>query len=339
MSYSTRLFSLPYTPGISEVIGQLPTDQINDIYFSDNVFGSARAVAFNSEQLQELYAVREKYPNIKLHYLINGNYYANNFYERGQEVIDHVRSLDVDMLTLNNTYMMRAVDFMAELRKSGRKGTAPLELKNSVNNIVQNVKDVKFMVEVLGITSLIVDRSLNRDLDELKKIKKYCDKHGASITMLVNEACIVDCKWKNFDDMMIAQTNAESNVHVIKFVHNRLGCADFFDANPAEYLKTGFTLPTDLAKFDGLADVIKLAGRDTALVKWIAMCRAYMLEDGNVPIMYLFATKPAPELFQITSNTLEDQNFTKITNNCKNVCGDECTLCNDVMHKILFRPR
>ena len=40
--------------------------------------------------------------------------------------------------------------------------------------------------------------------------------------MLVNEGCIVDCMWKNFDDMMISQTTKKSNMKVIQFVHNFL---------------------------------------------------------------------------------------------------------------------
>ena len=33
-----RMFSLPYTKGILDVIEQLPVEQINDIYFSDNKY-------------------------------------------------------------------------------------------------------------------------------------------------------------------------------------------------------------------------------------------------------------------------------------------------------------
>ena len=329
------LFSLPYTPGISDVIAELPVNQINDIYFSDNEYGSARSGTLTSDNLAELYAIRAQHPHIKLHYLINGNYYSNEFYEVSADVIKHVTELDVDIITLNNTYIMNDPGFMAALRASGRGGTTQLEIKNSVNNIVKTVKDVKFMVEVLGITSIIVDRALNRDIDELTKIHNYCGVHNVSITVLVNEACIVDCKWKNFDDMMIAQTTEQSNMKVIRIVHEQLGCSKFFQNNPAEYLKTGFTLPTDLDKFSGLVDVIKLAGRNTSLDKWLLMCKAYMTEDGNVPLMYLFATRPSSVLFNVTPNDLMDVGFADITRNCKNVCGNECTLCNSVINKVL----
>jgi collagenase-like PrtC family protease len=325
-----RLFSLPYTSGISDVIDELPVNQIDDIYFSDNVFGSARALTLESESLKELKSIREKH-GIKLHYLVNGNHYTNEFYENLDDLIQHVKELDVDIITLNNTYIMKDVVFMDTLRKcTGRH----LEIKNSVNNKPKTLKEVIFLVEVLSIRHIVVDRALNRNLDELKKISEYCKERDIKITMLVNEGCIVDCMWKNFDDMMISQTTEKSNMKVIQFVHNSLGCVDHFEKNTGEYLKTGFTLPNDLRKFDGLVDIIKLAGRGNPIDKWMTMCRAYMFEDGNVPIRYLFSTKPPLQLMNTTSNELASFNFNKITNNCKNVCGTECVLCDNVMSKM-----
>jgi hypothetical protein len=153
--------------------------------------------------------------------------------------------------------------------------------------------------------------------------------------MLVNEGCIVDCLWKNVDDMMIAQTNKESNMKVISLVHNQLGCADYFSQKPGEYLKTAFTLPTYLKKFDCLVKIIKLAGRGVPIEKWLTMCKSYMYEDGNVSLRSLFSTRPPIQLMNVTVNDLTDLNFNKITNNCKNVCGTECRLCDDVAIKLV----
>ncbi len=326
-----RRFSLPYTPGISTVLDQLPVAQINDIYFSDNRFGSARALSLSPEDWQELQDIRAQH-GIRLHYLYNGNYYSNESYESAPEVVQHLKGLQVDMLTMNNTYLMRDQVFMRALRESNPAG---VEIKNSVNNRPKTLKEVMFLINVLGIRSIIVDRALNRDLDELTKISEYCHARDISVTMLVNEGCIVDCMWKNFDDMMIAQTNEQSNMRVISLIHNELGCTRYFEEQPGEYLKTGFTLPTDLAKFDGLVDVIKLAGRGIELSKWLAMCRAYMFEDGNVKLRILFSTKPPEYLMHVTANDLTALNFTQLTKNCKNVCGQECVLCDDVARKIL----
>lgn len=328
-----RIFSLPYTPGMLDVLDQLPVKQINDVYFSDNRFGSARALSLSETEWNELLEIRTRY-GIKLHYLFNGNYYSNESYESAPEVVEHIKNLGVDMLTMNNTYLMRDAAFMQALRDTRDGG---LEIKNSVNNKPKTLKEVIFLVDVLGIRSIIVDRALNRNLDELKKISDYCKERNIKITMLVNEGCIVDCMWKNFDDMMIAQTNEKSNMKVIRLVHNELGCVRHFEEKPGEYLKTGFTLPNDLAKFDGMVDVIKLAGRGNPLPKWLDMCKAYMYENGNVHLRVLFSTKPPNTLMQVTANDLMDLNFTQITKNCKNVCGTECVLCDNVVDKLITK--
>jgi len=328
-----KIFSLPYTPGMIDVLEELPIEQIHDIYFSDNKFGSARALTLAEEQWQELLNIKEKY-GIKLHYLFNGNYYSNESYEEAPKVVEHIKNLGVDLLTLNNTYLMRDATFMQALRDTNPNG---LEIKNSVNNKPKTLKEVMFLINVLGIRSIIVDRALNRDLDELKKISDYCKERNIKITMLVNEGCIVDCMWKNFDDMMISQTNEKSNMIVIKAVHNELGCVRHFEESPGEYLKTGFTLPTDLDKFNGLVDIIKIAGRGNPIEKWLKMCKAYMYGDGNIQLKYLFSTKPPNVLMNTTVNNLVEYNFTEITKNCKNVCGTECVLCDKVTEKLMIK--
>jgi hypothetical protein len=325
-----KLFSLPYTPGMAKVIEELPVEQINDIYFSDNKFGSARSVTMKEEDFTELYEIREKY-GIKLHYLINGNYYSNESYEHVDDMVEHIKHISPDILTMNNTYLMRDFNLMNALRNATPKG---VEIKNSVNNIAKTLKQIMFLVEVLGIRSIMLDRSLNRNLDELKKISDYCKSLNISITMLVNEGCIVDCLWKNIDDMMIAQTNEQSNKKIINIIHHNLGCTSYFEKNAQEYLKSAFTLPNDLNKFDGLVDIIKLAGRGVPLAAWLTLCKSYMYEDGNVGLKNLFSTRPPNILLDVTANELASFNFNKITNNCKNVCANECRLCDNVLDKM-----
>jgi hypothetical protein len=103
----------------------------------------------------------------------------------------------------------------------------------------------------------------------------------------------------------------------------------------SEYLKTGFTLPNDLDKFTGLVDIIKLAGRGISTSKWLAMCKAYMYNDGNTTLQMLLSTRPPNQLLNISSNQLDDVGFNKITANCKNVCGTECVLCDNIAHQLV----
>jgi hypothetical protein len=150
-----------------EALPSLDIDTISDIYFSDNKFGSARSIFNGTEMFDELYAIRKMH-GIKMHYLVNPSLYSNEFYGQVPELIEHVKNIDVDMITLNNTYLLRA-----GVTKDFQANKPTIEVKNSVNNLVRTLKDFIFMHEVLGVTSIIVDRSLNRDLDTLIKMRNY----------------------------------------------------------------------------------------------------------------------------------------------------------------------
>ena len=321
-------FSIPYTSGMLEVLSKLDTSSIIDVYFSDNKFGSARSIFNGSEMFDELKAIRDTY-GIKIHYLVNPSVYSNEFYQEVPDLIEHVKNIDADIVTLNNTYLLRA-----GIEKDFKSNKPGLEVKNSVNNLVRTLKDFVFMHTELGITSIIVDRSLNRDLDTLKKMSDYAKEHGIKITMLVNEGCIVDCKWKQWDDIIISQIKVNENREFTDNVHKHLGCVKYFNTNPAEWLKTAFTLPNDIRKFDGLVDVIKIAGRGFPLDRWFRVIDAYQKESGNIRFGEILSTTGDIALSNVIVNDLADLGFNDLTRNCKTVCGTECDHCDNVYKKL-----
>lgn len=317
-------FSIPYTPGMINALPNLDTTSIIDVYFSDNKFGSARSIFNGKEMFDELYSIREQY-DIKLHYLINPSIYSNEFYKQVPELIEYIKEIDVDIVTLNNTYLLRA-----GIIKDFQASKPDIELKNSVNNLVRTLKDFIFMHEVLGLTHIIVDRSLNRDLDTLRKMSDYAKQHDIKITMLVNEGCIVDCKWKQWDDIIISQTKEGDDRKLTDKIYVELGCVSYFKTQPGEWLKTAFTLPNDLDKFDGLVDVIKIAGRNFPVDQWTRMIDCYQKGSGNIRLGDLLSTRGDQMLANTVVNQLTDLGFNELTKNCKTVCGTECNHCDKV---------
>jgi collagenase-like PrtC family protease len=324
-----RKFSIPYTPGMLDALEDLDIDSISDVYFSDNKFGSARSLFGSKEMFDELYAVREKY-GIKLHYLVNPSLYSNEFYGQVFDLIDHVKNIDVDMITLNNSYLLRS-----NIIKNFQDHKPDIVLKNSVNNLVRTLKDFIFMHEVLYLKHIIVDRSLNRDLDTLRKMSEYAKQHDVKITMLVNEGCIVDCKWKQWDDLIISQVKFQDKRDITTSIHNKLGCVSYFNENPAEWLKTAFTFPNDLAKFDGLVDVIKIAGRGIPVKQWTSVIDAYQRSSGNIRLGDILSTTGNSRLSVALINDITELGFNQLTNNCKTVCGTECNHCDKVYEKLI----
>jgi collagenase-like PrtC family protease len=324
-----RKFSIPYTPGMLDALDDLDVDSISDVYFSDNKFGSARTIFGSQEMFDELYDVRDKY-GIKLHYLVNPSLYSNEFYGQVFDLIDHVKNIDIDMITLNNSYLLRS-----NIIKNFQENKPDIVLKNSVNNLVRTLKDFIFMHEVLYLKHIIVDRSLNRDLDTLRKMSAYAKQHDVKITMLVNEGCIVDCKWKQWDDLIISQVKFQDKRDITTSIHNKLGCVSYFNENPAEWLKTAFTFPNDLAKFDGLVDVIKLAGRGIPVKQWTKVIDAYQRSSGNLRLGDILSTTGNSRLSIALINDITELGFNQLTNNCKTVCGTECDHCDKVYEKLI----
>jgi collagenase-like PrtC family protease len=324
-----RKFSIPYTSGMLDALEELDIESISDVYFSDNKFGSARSLFGSQEMFDELYAVRDRY-GIKLHYLVNPSLYSNEFYGQVFDLIEHVKNIDVDMITLNNSYLLRS-----NIIKDFQQHKPDIVLKNSVNNLVRTLKDFIFMHEVLHLTHIIVDRSLNRDLDTLKKMSAYAKQHDIKITMLVNEGCIVDCKWKQWDDLIISQVKFQDKRDLTTQVHTKLGCVSYFNENPAEWLKTAFTFPNDLSKFDGLVDVIKLAGRGIPVTQWKNVISAYQRSSGNIRLGDILSTNGNTRLSMALINDIAELGFNQITNNCKTVCGTECNHCDKIYDKLI----
>jgi hypothetical protein len=62
-----------------------------------------------------------------------------------------------------------------------------------------------------------------------------------------------------------------------------------------------------------------------------------MLEDSSAKLKDLFSTRPPNILMNVSADELTDVGFNKVTENCKNACGTECTLCDDVLIKLFPR--
>jgi len=112
--------------------------------------------------------------------------WLRGFYDRG------LRSC-----TIGNSHMMNFGILQREF--------PDMTWKNTVNQMVMNIQMVADAIE-MGYTFIQLDRSLNRNMDELKKIKKYVDdynkNHATNILtcLLVFESCIPFCPFKREHD-------------------------------------------------------------------------------------------------------------------------------------------
>jgi hypothetical protein len=115
--------------------------------------------------------------------------WIGQYYERG------LRSI-----TLANTHLVRTGKI--------QKRFPDLRIKNTVNHIVSDAQQVVDYA-YLGYHTILLDRSLNRNFQELKKIKKAVDRLNAKkqdksmplkTSLLVAESCLYKCPFKKEHD-------------------------------------------------------------------------------------------------------------------------------------------
>jgi len=200
-------------------------DEIYDIYFGkifrykyheqevydshpklhEVVYGNVMGVEASDEQVDNLFKIQEQF-GIEVSLTINQlNVPVELFYSKSSKVLDaflgwlgEFYDRGLRSCTLANNHMMRAGFLQRKFPE--------MKWKNTVNQQVSNAQQALDYL-YLGYNVVQLDRSLNRNMDELKKIKevvenykiKYPDKHIRS-SLLVYEDCLPACPFKREHD-------------------------------------------------------------------------------------------------------------------------------------------
>ena len=110
--------------------------------------------------------------------------------------INHIRYFyenGLRMCTISNTHMMATGVLQKEFPE--------MHWKNTVNNIVYEAQQV-LDYHMLGYNTILLDRSLNRNIEELRNIKKLQERYKFKTSLLVKEGCMPSCPFKvEHDDM------------------------------------------------------------------------------------------------------------------------------------------
>jgi collagenase-like PrtC family protease len=319
------MFSIGYTAGLSEVFEEINTyDKISDVYFSiPNAYtSSARATGFNEKMFYELRKIQSK--GIKLHLVLNGATYNEDVYSDDglNNIINIIDTLGVEMLTINNTAVMRSHQFQ-ELNKK-------IVIKNSVNNKLKTLDDVIQYVSFFKFKHIMLDRSLNRNKDELEKIIQYCKNNDITTTLLVNEGCIANCPYKQFCDDALSNHDLTKNNNF-----SVLTCGSDFESDKSLTLKSPFIVPGYINKYRDMGiNYFKIACRGKPLEDVRSRLKAYMFDNKNISLSVALDTNPHYIYKTVNAYVLDEYNFFEHTVNCKNKCN-ECNYCDTLLEKFL----
>jgi collagenase-like PrtC family protease len=329
-------YSLPYAPGLYDIITELPDDtrlKIDDIYFSDPSKSiSNRDIKFSPEYWDEIKRIKDDF-GIKLNYVVNSAVYDNDIYSASG--VDHMLRLfysvwreGCEVITFNNTVLLRDETFFGNL--------PPMVVKTSTNNKIGTLESVKFCFENIGLRHFILDRAINRNLEELQRVHEWTKERNITLTVMANEGCLPSCVWKQHCDNLISQYPKQqpAEVQELQMWHKNHLCTMHYQRNPADTLKSPFITPAGLKLFEPYADSVKIVGRMIDKKRLKTLVTAYMYGNSSFSLYDFFATTHHVGYRTIYFSDLETLGYSEKVSTCRNQCVT-CNFCDKVFETIL----
>ncbi len=181
-------------------------DEIEDIYFgkafyyefggTKRRYGDVMGKEASDIQIDNLFKIKEEFgiePSLTLNQethpveiLLDDDIrnqfisWLRTFYDRGLRIC-----------TIHNVHLMGTGILQKEFPE--------MKWKNSVNHIVRTPQELIDM-HALGYDKILLDRSLNRNIQELRRISKVARERGIETSLLVSEGCMPSCPFKKEHD-------------------------------------------------------------------------------------------------------------------------------------------
>ena len=215
-----------------------------------------------------------------------------------------------------------------------------LEAVPGINTLLDSYAKVEAQLGYIAETrflqpkKIILDRSLNRNLDLLANTARQC-RQGVpdlKLELLANEGCLSRCPYKLSHDAYIALANLQEKDST--FLLNReLGCMRLVDEQPHRILQSPFIRPEDMDLYLYHIDTIKICGRTLGSGFLQQAITAYMDRryDGNLLDLLDTMQWLAPSLY--IDNASLSFDFANMLSICQNKC-DSCGFCRELFTSI-----
>ncbi len=373
MSDFKRKFSFPHWDGYvdDDIFYRLISNstpeyraEIRDIYFGGNyhyeyrghkrTYGEIMGVASNPTKVDNLFRIQDTLGipiSLTLNTMTMGNeiasdievvaglvQYIKTFYDRGLRIT-----------TISAVHLMRTGVLQNEFPE--------MHWKNTVNHLVKNTQEVHDYA-ALGYNTILLDRSLNRDLTTLKEIRVESKKLGIETSLLATEGCMPSCPFKKEHDDWQSDLQQSPTNYWETFA---ITCASWRDQGDDGNLPrhgTDISLATKelVDEFMANVDVLKFSGRlgaggnvdPNGRMCWSGISPIFEYADSfeeiyDKNLAPFINTRFLPQGWtnlkqtqqhndeDISSiwNTKKGRGLSKILSNCKNRCWD-CHACEKV---------
>ena len=280
-------------------------------------------------------------PGVRKYALLNSRFHDPRLLVSGRGLQPLVRTLSglldrklVDGIVYCDHYLLqRLADEAPEL--AGR-----LEAVPGVNTMLDSFAKVEAQLASIRETGfrtpakIILDRSLNRDLDRLAALAQQLRdlQPGIRIELLANEGCLPHCPCKLSHDAYIALANLDGR-DLTHDLNCRAGCIRLLEEQPHRLLQSPFIRPEDVDLYLYHVDTIKLCGRTLGAGFLENVITAYRRRryDGNL-LDLLDATAWLAERLYV-DNRMLSFDFAAMLAQCDNRC-DQCGFCRELFTAI-----
>ncbi len=247
---------------VDEIIKQ--KEKIGEVYFSWGNYANGRnnqlkvaglsSVEAAARQSEELKRISDA--GIPLNILFNAMCYGRHsqsrtFFEGIGETVDY----------LMNQYHLTSVTTTSLLIARFIKGNfEDLDVRASVNMGIGTIEGLEYVKDYFD--SFYAARELNRNLSELKKLRKWCDANGKRLYGLANSGCLNYCSAHTFHDNLVAHETEISEMDngyafngvCSQYLKNKANRNAVFD-------NTSYIRPEDIGIYEDIFSGMKLATR------------------------------------------------------------------------------
>ncbi|PID72210.1 MAG: hypothetical protein CSB34_03910 [Desulfobulbus propionicus] len=215
-----------------------------------------------------------------------------------------------------------------------------LEAVPGVNFMLDSFAKIEAQLTYISLTrfkrptKIILDRSLNRDLDRLADValNVHTQYPGIRIESLANEGCLAHCPYKLAHDSYIALANMNGAKTPLRF-NERVGCKSLFEREPYRIMLSPFIRPEDIELYYYHIDTIKLCGRELGVDFLKRVIQAYRNRqyDGNL-LDLLDATNWLADKLYLDNSSLSFD-FANTMSLCDGRC-EKCGFCKDMFELV-----
>lgn len=266
-----------------------------------------------------------------------GEQYTKKWITNTLRYLDHLSSLNVDLLTIADPYLIALIHHYGYSFK----------IVVSVLAFVHTVVGARYFDE-MKVDRITLSTNINRDLNLIRKIRK-CVK--SDLALIVNEGCLLDCPNRHFCYNYISHLsgNKDSDIHADYEVYYWVSDNLIRIKQPYTLLTSPWIRPENLRDYENVGiNIFKISGRNKPLEFLKKALEAYHslhfdgnifdIIDGGCRMPDAWSKNPTgyrlygPPRYYLDNKNL-DAFFKKVTS-CDKNCS-ECGFCKEFAEKHL----